>query len=640
MKNKTLTVKFKPEGMGTYNERLTLSSQGAATQTIKLTGTCPGDFEPSVSAIDFGSVRVLEPKKREVTVKREGLAERIQLAVIGDVDHFQLSETALDKDRSSGSFWVTYKPQAGGDHRITITLISGDLQKTVTVLGSAKVPSISVNRSSLVFSGTKDKEIKQNITVNGRNIGYNQGIKVTVQGRGYSLSTNKLDNDDHGTVGNKTLTVKFKPSGMGDYPGTIILSSQGAITQTIKLTGTCDGGFEPTVTTLDFGSQRLLQPVEKKISVKRYGLGEEIKVSATGDTRHFTIGATALRKDISEGSFAVTYKPLSSGNHRITISLTSGSMTKTVTVNGTGLQPLINPSATSLSFSAKKNQTLQKVINVNAYNIGYNQNVKVSVSGKGYTIKPEVLNHTNGRVSNKTITVSFKPSGMGDYPGKVTLSTQGGVTKTITLNGTCPGSITPSVTSLDFGQTRVARGVTKEITVNYEDLAEDILISMSDKNSFTLSTTKLSKDKKRGTFKVTYAPVSVGSNSTNILLTSGSLTKEIKASGSVAQPTLSVTGSSRSFEASKGKEAKTYIYVNATNVPDKYGVQASITGEGFSLVSNKITGDNNGKVSNESFAVKFKSNKKGDYEGTLKIAVLTAPGKFIEKTVTLKVKCK
>lgn len=641
VKNKTLTVKFKPAGMGTYNESLTLSSQGAATQTIKLTGTCPGDFEPSVSAIDFGSVRVLEPKKREVTVKREGLAEKIQLAVIGDVDHFQLSETALDKDRSNGSFWVTYKPQAGGDHRITITLISGDLQKTVTVLGSAKVPSISVNRSSLVFSGTKDKEIKQNITVNGRNIGYNQGIKVTVQGRGYSLSTNKLDNDDRGTVSNKTLTVKFKPSGMGDYPGTIILSSQGAITQTIKLTGTCAGGFEPTVTTLAFGSQRLLQPVEKKISVKRYGLGEEIKVSATGDTRHFTIGATALRKDISEGSFAVTYKPLSGGNHRITISLTSGSMTKTVTVTGTGLQPLINPSTTSLSFSAKKNQTQQKVINVNAYNIGYNQNVKVSVSGKGYTIKPEVLNHDNGRVSNKTITVSFKPSGMGDYPGKVTLSTQGGVTKTITLDGTCPGSITPSVTSLDFGQERLAKKVTREITVNYEDLAEDIRISMSNPyNNFSLSTTKLSKDKKRGTFKVYFIPSYVGTKSIDILLTSGNLTKKIKVSGRGAQPTLSVTGSSRSFEANKGKEAKTYIYVNATNVPNEHGVQASITGEGFSLSSNKITGDDNGKVSNKSFTVKFKSNKKGDYEGTLKIAVLTAPGEFIEKTVTLKVKCK
>ncbi len=639
----TITITFKPEKGGTVNGTVTLSSAGAEDQVVKVMGICQSKIEPAQTTYAFGTARLKEPVKKEIVVKRSNLNEDIKVTVSGDTQHFSVSGTTLDKDRSSGSFWATYKPLAAGNHTLTITLTSGSLKKTITLTGNCLAPTITVSPDAAMNFSIKDsKSQSKTITVSGKNIAWNSNVQLALDGYNkdhFSVSKSKVDHEN-GTISATAVTITFNATKIGVYKANLKLTTDG-MTKTIELTGICQGTIEPAQTTYAFGTVRLKEPVKKEVVVKRSNLNEDIKVTVSGDTQHFSVSGTTLDKDRSSGSFWATYKPLAAGNHTLTITLTSGSLKKTVSLTGNCLAPTITVSPNAaMNFSINNGKSQSKTITVSGRNIAWNSNVQLALDGYNkdhFSISKSKVDHENGTISATSVTITFKATKNGVYKANLKLTTDG-MTKAIELTGICQGTIEPAQTAYTYGTVRLKEPVKKEVVVKRSSLDEDIKITVSgDTRHFSLSDTKLDKNRASGSFWITYKPLAAGNHSITVTLTSGSLKKTVTLSGTCLAPTITVSpDASMTFSVKSGKTQSKVITVSGRNIAWNSNVQLALEGNNksnFSISKSKVDHEN-GTISATAVTVKFKAKTKGVYKANLR---LTTDGKT--KTIELTGTC-
>lgn len=89
-------------------------------------------------------------------------------------------------------------------------------------------------------------------------------------------------------------------------------------------------------TTLEFAEQTVGGTDSKTITVTGTSLSSAISITSS-NTAQFSISASSVAA--TGGSFTITYKPTVAGNHSTTITLTSGSVKKTMIVSGSAKNP-------------------------------------------------------------------------------------------------------------------------------------------------------------------------------------------------------------------------------------------------------------------------------------------------------------
>src|ERR1051326_1429894 len=196
----TMSIKFAPNAVGSFNGTLAITSD-ASNSVTNLTllgigvGTSSGQLTPDPASVDFGSVTVGAKQSGTITLTNTGGSSvNISQASVSGTG-FQLSgiTTPLTLNASqSTTFTVSFAPQGSGSASGTLTITSDASNPTLTIPLSGTgvaVGALGSNPSSLSF-GSVPVGSKQSLSETVTNTG---GSSVTISqvgttGTGFSLS--------------------------------------------------------------------------------------------------------------------------------------------------------------------------------------------------------------------------------------------------------------------------------------------------------------------------------------------------------------------------------------------------------------------------------------------------------------------
>ena len=133
-----------------------------------------------------------------------------------------------------------------GSTNATFTIASsGAESKTVTVSGTAqaKVPTLTVDPSSLSLNASTGATVSKTFNVTGKFISNNVTVSLTDANGVFSVSPTTIAASSISETNPVQVTVTFSSPDEGDFTGTVTLASTGAESKTIALTASAsDGG--------------------------------------------------------------------------------------------------------------------------------------------------------------------------------------------------------------------------------------------------------------------------------------------------------------------------------------------------------------------------------------------------------------
>lgn len=186
-----------------------------------------------------------------------------------------------------------------------------------------------------------------------------------------------------------------------------------------------------STTSIAFGNVVVGQKLDRGVSVTING-ASSASISTNNPT-NFKISQGTVNNG---QSFAIGFYPSAQQNYSgtVTVTASAGGQTKSVAISctGTGVpQPrTITPAANSVEgFSAVIMQEQIKTLNVSGSNL--TSNIAVSCSNPSiFEVTPTSLGTSGG-----TLSIKFKPTEVRTYTGKITLSSSGANTVTVSLSG-------------------------------------------------------------------------------------------------------------------------------------------------------------------------------------------------------------
>ncbi len=336
----TVTVTFSPTAnvSQTYTGTVTLASSNASSVTVSLTGK--GVYNAPVIAANPTSLSFTgnsgSTYTKTVTVTGSNLQGNITAAIQDDANGFySVSPTSFNA--ASTTVTVTWAPTAGGTSTANLVLTTtgtGANTVTVPITGTAQGPTIAANPTSLTFSGYATQTYTQTVTVTGTNL--SQNITAAISGANvYSIDKSSL------STSGGSITVTWAPTVAGNTTATLTLSSNGASTVTVPITGTAQAAT-PTLmvdkTTLAYETQ-LNESSSQTVTVSGRFLSEDVAVTLTDANNVFSIDKNSLDYTTlnNDGSLtvAVTFNSANEGTFTGTLNLTSGNVSQQVALTGT-----------------------------------------------------------------------------------------------------------------------------------------------------------------------------------------------------------------------------------------------------------------------------------------------------------------
>lgn len=371
----TFYIRFAPTQQKSYSEFLSATSRGGSgaviSNEVELIGTgAPGAPTITVNpnAIIFGNTIIGSTSApQSFTVNATSLGTT-PITVTAPTEDYLVSyngspyaSTAtipvINGSVSAQNVNVVFKPTASSDSRPKlITLTSTTASTSVSVAGTAvaPAPTLSVNPTSLPDFGQINigqASGAESFVVTGNNLTGNVTItapanfQIRVPGGTFSTANITLT----GSTINQQIEVRFQPTSTGNKTGVISVSTNGAPTVTVQVSG--NGRPAPVTpiitanpTSLDFG---------------------QISASGSAQTLTFEVGATnltaplvltgsnaniAFRDASVGGSFTagpLTINPvggtvsLRNIEVRLVATVASGAFTGSITASSTGATPVV-----------------------------------------------------------------------------------------------------------------------------------------------------------------------------------------------------------------------------------------------------------------------------------------------------------
>ncbi len=255
-----------------------------------------------------------------------------------------------------------------------------------------------------------------------------------------------------------------------------------------------DPSISTTPTSLTFGDVEAGTTKQMTFTVTGANLTSDITVTKTGN--NFSVSPTSISKGngSATATVTVTFSPTAgqTQNYTGTVTLTCGSVTKTVNLTGRGVYtpPTITVNPTSLTFDGYVGQTYTQTINVKGTNL--TGNITVAKSGNGiYSVSPTTITASQAMSSNGVnVTVTYAPTAAGNTSATLTLSSSGASNVTVAVNGTAQAA-TPTLivnnTNLTFNG-KPGKAETKTISLTGRFVTGNVTVTLDDPNNvFTLS---------------------------------------------------------------------------------------------------------------------------------------------------------
>ena len=194
----------------------------------------------SPSSVTFDEL-VGDTYTQAVNVRGRNLEGNITATLSGS-NTFSINTNSIAQSNGTaeGTITVSYTPTASGTHTATLTLKSSNAE-TVTVPISATAtmppPTITATPKTLSF-GTVYTNTDNPLTFNVKGVNLNGNITATLTDPNgvFALSATTITKAE--AAGGKDITVTFNPKAEQNYTGSIKLTSSGATTVTVNLSGT------------------------------------------------------------------------------------------------------------------------------------------------------------------------------------------------------------------------------------------------------------------------------------------------------------------------------------------------------------------------------------------------------------------
>ena len=153
-------------------------------------------------------------------------------------NYYSVSPTTLTKEEAEAgaTVTVTYKPTVSGSHSGTITVSSTNAEsKKVTLTGTAtQNPTITVDPASLTFNTIVDQPVTSTFVLKG--VSLTNSVSLQLSDRDM-FSIDKVNVSKSAANSGTTVTVTYTPYEVGTHNAEIVLSSSGAESVTLPLTG-------------------------------------------------------------------------------------------------------------------------------------------------------------------------------------------------------------------------------------------------------------------------------------------------------------------------------------------------------------------------------------------------------------------
>ena len=337
----TVTVTFAPTAnvSQTYTGIVTLTSSNASSVTVSLTGkgvyTAPAITANPTSLSFTGNSGTTYTKT--VTVTGTNLQGNITAAISGDANGFySVSPTIITSSNGSASstVTVTWAPTAGGTSTANLVLTTtgtGASSVTVPITGTAQGPTITANPTSVTFTGAyATRTYTQAVTVTGTNL--TQNITASISG----ANVYSIDNTSLTTTGG-TITVTYGPIAAGNTTATLTLSSTGASSVTVPITGTAQAAT-PTLIVSPSALSFTDSDRTKTFAVTGRFINEDVTLTLNDASGAFALGsATIPASSISETNavnVTVNFTAEEEGDYTGTVTVASdGAASQTVNLN-------------------------------------------------------------------------------------------------------------------------------------------------------------------------------------------------------------------------------------------------------------------------------------------------------------------
>ncbi len=252
---------------------------------------------------------------------------------------------------------------------------------------------------------------------------------------GYTVSTNKYH-----------INWGWSGSGNGDFALNAFTDSEG---DTYNQYQSMVIGIQPPggvvtfpvlnvdPTSLDFGTINIGQTVTKTFTVSGINILGDITISCNNAAYQVSPTTLTAAQVEAGATVTVTYAPTTSGAHTSKVVISGGAAeTKEVTVTGASSStPLITVDPTELSFTTEVNQPVTGTFLVKGYNLQGAIKLSVVNSTGGFTINKSNITKA---AANKgvEVTVTYKPTTIGNHSADVQLVVTGGETVYVHLDGT------------------------------------------------------------------------------------------------------------------------------------------------------------------------------------------------------------
>src|SRR3984885_3843169 len=395
---------------------------------------------------------------------------------------------------------------------------------------AATGPSIEISPSTVSFGDLAvGQSATKTVTVTNDGTGVLKVSGISVTGTGFSASGPKLPMSL--SAGQSTsISAVFKPTAGNAETGTTTTTSATELTA--------------TPTSIAFGSVAVGSEATQTIKLENTGSGaiaiSKVAFSGTG----ISVSGVTAPMTLDGGksaSLTVTYKPTSpttlTGSVTVTSNASDSSMV--IGINGTATSSTLAATPSSFSFGSVVvgSDTTQTI---RLQNIGTSE-VKIS------SLTPSVANVTISGITlpanlapgtSATLTAAYKPTAAGGVSGKITVtSTAVGSPTIIDLSGTAAAAsiqLTPSATSLSFGDVTVGSSGTNEVTVkstgNTNASISKVAISGT---GFVLGSSVASvilDPSQSETYTVHFDPTAAGSVTGTLTITSNAANSQMKIS--------------------------------------------------------------------------------------------------------------
>ncbi|HEY6293124.1 MAG TPA: choice-of-anchor D domain-containing protein [Terriglobia bacterium] len=455
-----ITITFAPSAIANRTASITLTDGAPnSPQTVSLSGTGTG---PTVT---LSPASILYPNQligstsrpQNVTLSTNGTLTITSITTTAEFGETNTCGTGLPPGGSC-SISVAFTPTASGTQTGTLTVSDNGGGQSVSLSGTGVGPGVTLSLGTLNFG---DETV--GVASVAREIKLTNSGSTTLNLTKISLTgANENDFSETNNCGTSltagascTITVIFKPSAAGSRTASVNIADNAYNSpQTVSLTGT---GVLPAVTlspsSLNLGNVLLgSTSAPQNVTLSTNG---PISITSITTSAQFAQTNDCGSSLGAGGSCAitVTFTPSALGVQSGTLSVSDsgGGSPQTGSLSGTGVQPAVTFSPTSLTFPAQLVFTTSPPQKVTLTNSGTGTLTITSIVATGNFAQTNNCGNSLGAGGSCTITVTFTPGNKGTLTGAVTVTdSASGSSQSVSLTGT--GTFVQlSPTSLNFG---------------------------------------------------------------------------------------------------------------------------------------------------------------------------------------------